>query len=108
MPPQFVVVVNKTSLRGPALQESKVAQASRGFRDRGLGGTRPPAEHALRPFVVDDQIGQLSSWRFLGRYPLRERAEPVAQDPGQLQPADRRTVGEYQEALAGRRSAAIS
>jgi hypothetical protein len=67
------------------LQESEVAQAFRGFHDRGLGLTRPPAEHALRPFVVDDQLAQLISGRFLGRYPLRELAEPVAQDLGQLQ-----------------------
>ena len=31
-----------------------------------------------------------------------ERAEPVAQDLGQLQEADRRAVGERQEALARR------
>ena len=31
VPSQFVVVVNKTSQRGPPLQESEVPQAFRGF-----------------------------------------------------------------------------
>jgi hypothetical protein len=42
-------------------EESEVAQAFRGFHDRGLGGTRPPAELVAGAVVVDDQIGQLIS-----------------------------------------------
>ena len=36
---------------------------------------------------MDNQIGQLISRCFLGGYPLGKRAEPVAQNPGQLQVA---------------------
>ncbi len=51
-------------------QESEVAQALRGFHDRGRGRTRPDAEHALGSFVMNDQLRQLGPRRFLGRHPL--------------------------------------
>ena len=82
------------------LQKPEVPQTLGGFHDRGLNGTRPPAQHALRPLIMDDQIGQFVSRRFLGRNPLGERPEPLPQDLGQLKLADRRPVGQHQEALA--------
>ena len=47
-------------------EESEVSQAFRSFHDRGLGGTRPPAELVAGAVVVDDQIGQLIANRWRG------------------------------------------
>jgi hypothetical protein len=59
------------------IRKPEISQAFCGLHDRGFGRTGSPAEFVAGAVVVDDQFRQLISGRLLGRYPLRQWAEPV-------------------------------